>query len=379
MLDYLDALPTDAKIEVIPFDRQAHPRFGRFVDPSTARRAVEQLSLERRHGSHLDRALALAAERLSEVPRDADRRIVVLTDGRTRHAFSSRTLDLGALAHVVLSGGANHPSPESHPWFDPVAASGGLIWFGGLAVEAGSGVEHPLPAMARLVRPTTLRRVVLHSPGEDEATVEHGDMNAGDGIERFDVTDAPLPWVELEGKIWSRPVRLRLRPSLPAGRRAAALALGQGFELTSTQRRALALHGGALREHTSFVVAEPGARGAPPALNHGGRSGRLGRSHRARPPRVRSCGVSISVNMDEARAQLRALAEQALARCGAPAVTGRRAGLHVETTKDEIVDLSVTGVSKAVAGCVQSALWDAELPRVFHSIDHERWDEDLSI
>ena len=83
--------------------------------------------------------------------------------------------------------------------------------------------------------------------------------------------------------------------------------------------------------------------------------------------------------MDEARAQLRTFAEQALSRCGAPGVAGRRAGLRMETTKDEIVDLSVTGLSKAVAGCVESALWDVELPRMFHSIEHERWDEDLSI
>ena len=303
-----------------------------------------------------------------------------MTDGRTREAFSSEALNVrGALAHVVLTGASHAPEPEAHPWFSAIAQTGGLIWSGGLSVVADTGEERPLPPMARLVRPTTLRRVVLRLPGEESDVVEHPDLNAGDGIERFDVTDASLPWVELEGKIWSRPVRLRLRPDAAAGRRAAALALGQRFELTPAQRRLLALHGGALSEQTSFVVAELGARDAPPALNRGRTNCRLGRSHRARPPRVRSCGVAIGVNMAQARAQLRAIAEHELARCGAPAVSGRRARVLIETTRSEIVDLAAIGLSKAQTRCVETALWQVDLPEAFGSIEHEHWDEDMTI
>lgn len=381
MIAYLDALPPDAKVEVIPFDRQPFPVFGRFVGRDAARQAVAEMSLERRHGSHLDRALAAAADRLGELAPDTDRRVVVLTDARMREAFSTATLNVGgALAHVVVSGTRHHPAEaEDHAWFPAIAETGGLVWFGEFSVDADSGEEHPLPAMSRLVRPTTLRRVVLRTPGQEHEVEERLDMGAGEGIERFTVTGASMPWVQLEGKIWSRPVRLRLRPNAEAGRRAAALALGRGFDLTPSQRRQLALHGGALSEHTSFVFGDPGARSAPAALRAGRGTGRLGRSHRARPPRVRSCGVAIRVDMDEAREQLRSLAEHAFARCGAPAVTGRRGALAIETTKSEIVDVAVRGLSKAQTGCVESALWEADLPDTFRLIEHERWDEDLSI
>ena len=165
--DLLAAPPERAGIELVPFARQAVPRFGRFVDKAVASQAIDTLDLSRRHGSQLDEALEVAARRFASLPTNADRRLVVLSDGVMRSALDPKRLAqhfAESLTHVVLSGREPLGDVSDHPWFGLVMEGGGRLWAGNVAFLTGEEEgQVVLPAMARLVRPAALLDVELVS------------------------------------------------------------------------------------------------------------------------------------------------------------------------------------------------------------------------
>jgi hypothetical protein len=381
IVEYLDALDDDARAEIVVFDREAHSSFGRFVPRDAAREVAESLSLERRHGSHVDRALAVAAERFAEVPDGAERRLLVLTDTRMRSAFTEEALIDGlgdVLTHVVVTGTRFSMGAEEHPWFEVVGRTGGLLWLGGHSITSDEPTVRRLrPAMARLVRPRRLLDPEVIHPGIEESLRHPRDLEAGEGIEELRIVERPIPWVELRGRLWSRPVRLRLRPDPQAGRRWAAIALRARLELTDRERLMLALHGGALSEQTNLVVSgagqwtepSPSSRTAHPTFGH----------HRSRrPPRVRMSRPGTPGPSPDARKEVRRIIALAARACGLRPGDATGARVHLETTQLEIVDVEVTGLAETTSHCVTEALWRHDLPESLAIYWRESWTEDLA-
>ncbi|MCA9625703.1 MAG: VWA domain-containing protein [Myxococcales bacterium] len=367
--DLLAALPDRAGIELVPFARRAVPRFGRFVDKAVASQAVDTLDLSRRHGSHLDEALEVAAQRFASLPADSDRRLVILSDGVMRSTLDPKSLArhfAEELTHVVLSGQEPLGDLTDHPWFDLVMEGGGRLWVGSVAFLAGEEEgQILLPAMTRLVRPTTLLDVELAMPGAAEPRRELPEIRAGEGLDEILIAPRPVPWVELRGRIWGRPVHLRLRPNPEASRRAAVFAIGEALGLDATSRHALAHRGHALSGTTRYVIGPPAA---PLVEVHwvSNSWSPEARGRRVRPPRVRMGWATP--HLQRAQHAMHRLGTRLRGACDAEA-----AELTMETTGEEIVDVSVTTPDEAKRVCLVEVAWRAQLPEAATAFRRQRW------
>ncbi|MEZ4444568.1 MAG: VWA domain-containing protein [Polyangiaceae bacterium] len=347
--DYLAALPADARAEVVTFDRDARAVHGRFVAAATAAAEVAELAYPNRHGSNLDRGLALAASRLATAPPQATRRLVVLTDGRVPSAFTTDRLAASmpeALAHFVVRG------ESRRSWVEPVEASGGLLW---------THVDDP----ERLVRPKRLMQA-RHVVGGHETDL--GSLEEGEGV---DLLTFDLPGghgADLHGRLWAAELSHHLEPSPASARRWAALAIfDDRVQLDDEEVRALAVLGGAVTEHTSFVTASSGRRLAPRigfGTTGGSGVGRDGVGHRG-------VGGHVAPNPAAAEEALRGLLRSLTDGCGAREAHGRA---RLETTFSELVAIAVEGLSEDQRACLEEAVWQADLPKPVEVFMRHRWD-----
>src|SRR6266545_2212037 len=138
---YLHHLP-GATVEILTFDRRVRRRLGDFVPAARALARLGQLAPELGNGSALDTALRDADKLLRGQPSGHARRIVLLTDLRTRSALNPATLrsalrPSGAILHIVtvegLSDGegvqpALTRNDEDQRWAPVARATGGLLW-----------------------------------------------------------------------------------------------------------------------------------------------------------------------------------------------------------------------------------------------------------
>ena len=75
-------------------------------------------------------------------------------------------------------------------------------------------------------------------------------------------TVGPIPWAEIEGKLWGRRVAHRMSPTDGEARLWAALVFGSHLlhDLTEPEMMVLARHGRAVSPVTSYLAIEPGVR-----------------------------------------------------------------------------------------------------------------------
>lgn len=371
-----------AHVEVITFDRKVHRRYGRFVSPAAARQDLASYDIERQNGSHVDRALTAAHRLLSQVPAEAPKRIVLFTDTRTRSSLSVAQLAATARAkktivHLVhLDNGA--PAlrrDDEHPWTPVARPSGGVFWQGSASVQADRAQD-----MGRVYEELA-RPVRIHHLRVSGSAASFGDppfattLNEGEGLVDYRIRAERLRWVEIEGELWAKPVRRRLRPDAAEGKLWSALVFGSSRlgELSEPEMMVLAEKGGAVSPVTSYLAIEPGVRPSTEGLDWGSGQGfgsghgRLGRSHRARPVRVR-----MGAMIDPATF-LREKLGEAKKRCGGAA---SNAEISLETTFAEVVDVPTIkldpGANPALAPCLEEATWALDLPSVF-ALDWKLW------
>ncbi len=181
----------------------------------------------------------------------------------------------------------------------------------------------------------------------------------------------------ISGELWSRAVSLQFSPSESEGRLWSGLVFGSSAlsELSQAEMMLLATKGGAVSPVTSYLAVEPGVRPSTEGLElvesgvgdgsmgvgeGGGGIGSLG---------TVGHGGGSPFDPDAA---LSAVVAEAMRACGARAT---RAEVHIETTVDEIVDISAATLTPAkpkVAHCVTEKVWDARLPDGFDT-DHESY------
>lgn len=372
---YLAHFP-DALAEVVVFDRKLRPQHQRLVPASRAQRDLRALTLTPENGSDVDRALMYADTLLAREPERHPRRVLLLTDARTRTSLSPDALSAalassGALLHVgvVAAGWLGLHRDDDHRWTRVTRPTGGLVWKAGVSPDDD-------PARQRRVfeewaRPIALDHVTL---SESLSELETSDWLRGDG-ERLPEGEAG-DWVGLgtraigaaglRGELWTEPVALSFSPDGQAAQRWAALVFGSELldQLSEPEMMVLARRGGAVSPVTSYLAIEPGVRPSTEGLDWG--SG-LSASGIGFGGGGFGSGGGAPPAFDTQKYLEQRIQEQ-LTRCGA---SGRRLRLELETTRAEIVELTrleLEGPSSfALEQCVREGVWALALPPAFAS------------
>lgn len=364
----------DALVEVIPFDREVRPRHGRFVSAAAAIADLEKLTLSRRNGSRVDAAFARADALLAATPEGLPRRIVALSDLRTRSALTPARLGAlvksGALVHIgVPEGGAPELArDDEHAWATPVRVTGGLVWRAGASADPDDRA-----AMARAyeewARPTRLEKVAVRAAGLDAEALAFfpTELPEGAGLEHHEIHKAPVSEVEITGELWAKPVGAVFRPDAAQGKIWSALVFGSDllWNLTEAEMMPLAMRGGAVSPVTSYLAIEPGVRPSTEGLDWVTGEGGGGRGEGIGLGSIGTIGHGSGLAPDRERF-LRDALEQAFQRCPAGAKT---ATVSLETTSDEVVDVPAVQLGgapdAAVIKCLEEAAWELTLPGSF--------------
>jgi hypothetical protein len=369
---YLSYFPS-ADVEVMTFDRKVRSPFG---GPLPVRAALARLSAflpSAANGSAVDDAIAQADARLARSS-SAERRLLVLTDLRTREAIdpeklAARRLASGALVHVaaVESGDAELVRDDEHVWAKLPRATGGVLW----RAWCPSRVDDRARAVfEEWVRPKRISRLVVSGMPDDFAAPS--ELSEGQGLEHLWIAKASVTKVFLTGELWSRPVRFEIRPSADEARRWAALVFGSDllYELTEAEQMTLAMFGRAVSPVTSYLAIEPGVRPSTEGLEE---SEALG-------PVVSLTGFGQGSKTRRVfkgkRGDRQAILDRELAKAVHACGGAGEASATIETTVHEIVDVRGVALAGArdakVEACVAEQLWSVLLPFDFDE-EHRTW------
>jgi Vault protein inter-alpha-trypsin domain/von Willebrand factor type A domain len=371
---YARDLP-DAEIELVAYRRKARRVFGRMVPATELPRALDDARRRGRfalgNGSALDDGARLAAEVLAG--RAGPHRIVIETDGAVRRTLDEAqlrdavaTLDPGAVVHVVVPSLDDEPAlrlarDDSAPLAVIATAHHGIFaeLRGFAAARAGLA-----EVVRQLVRPLRLEQVVATAGGLSVPET----LEEGSGVRLWSQgtrADTPAE-LQLSAALWSDRVRLQLRPDAALAPAIAAFGFGaQLFEvLTEAEQMTLARLGRVVSPVTSYLAIEPGVRPSKIGLPAGGGTGwgTIGTG------RYGTIGQGIGGGGTPALPDLAALIDQR------PCLRAHPAGdaevqLEVETTRDEIVDVSVLAGAGPLAACLVEATWAVRLDARFDRDD----------
>ena len=376
-----------ARAEVLVFDRTVEARHGRLVSVREALADLDHLALPGANGSAVDEALVRAHALLEAAP-DGPRRVLLLTDARTREELEPERLRVlaersGAIMHVGIMepGEPALTRDDDHRWASVATATGGLVW--NVEVDLDEPREALRVAFEELARPLRIDHLTVSVPPLDDPQIPVPDvLDEGQGLEALALVDESVEHLRIEGELWSMPVRETVFPDATEGRRWAALAFGSEVfrDLTEEEMLPLALYGRAVSPVTSYLAIEPGVRPSTEGLDHGD-VGLIGRGG--------SCGMGSGIgigggslgfgNRDPRQELLERRVRAALDACG-----GKAFGVRVtlETTLDEIVEVGrVTVRGQAAADpvldtCLHDGVWAIELSPIFAD-EWKRWVVDL--
>jgi hypothetical protein len=375
-----------ARVEVLVFDRKVHARHGKLVEARLAIADLAHLEPSDANGSHVDAALVRATEVLEAAP-DGPRRILLLTDTRTRSELQPARLRAlaersGAIVHVgvVEDDELSLVRNDDHPWARVATSTEGLVW----QIGAHSGVprDDMRAAFEELARPLRIDHLEISAPPLDDPIIEIPEsLDEGQGLEAFAVVGVPVEHLRIQGQLWSAPLRHTELPDEDAGRRSAALVFGSELldELDEAEMMTLALHGGAVSPVTSYLAIEPGVRPSTEGLDEG--EGTIGMGSVGLISRGGGSGSGSgfggSGSPDLRQELLEQRVREALDACG-----GRRLGTHLEleSTLDEIVEIDHVelrgSTDTTVKACLEDGVWATLLPSEFDD-ELRRWVVDL--
>ena len=379
---YLAAVP-DARFELVVYRRRAARLLGRFEPASRAREVLARVparALALDNGSHLDAGLALAGQ-LARGARGPVR-VVAFNDDLVRGALDAGALaaalgrlPAGSLVHLIeLEGGAGDfawQRSDDHALSAPVMATGGMLVF-----MSGDSAVSAAAAMFGLVRPLVVDDLRIDGDPLGDLTGElddEGGLPAGHGLRVGALLEANSPRDPLvvRGRIWGRELALPVAEDRTLAAALPALIFGgsRWAELDDRDQADLARRGGVVSPLTSLLVElgdQPtghdeligssgcGCGGSSFSGHHSSGVGSIGTRRRARPA------------PDPDRHALLAGALGGPLRACAALHGAAPMKLTIETTVDEVVDVSVDAGGRAdLAGCAAEAAWALALPSAF--------------
>jgi hypothetical protein len=371
---YLSFVP-DARVQLLVFDRAVHPLEASFVTTAQALADLKKLSIQPRNGSDLDVALADAQERIAEAPIGAPRRMLLLTDLKTRSTLVPeriKGLEHGkTVLHVATvtatTGGSKLRRDDHAPWSVVPRSTGGVLWDAQIDAQV-------LAPFEEWVRPLRIDRVSLAGSGLVTSGMALPDTLAeGEGFEELHLQASSTPSVEVQGELWSTPIRAVLSSNAAEEKLWAGLTVGSSLlhGLKDPEIAALAFKGGVVSPMTSYLAVEPGVRPSTEGLERG--SGGLGLSG------IGAGGGGFGFGLGGGKVVatphrlgfLRAAVGKVAAACGATTVRVR-----LETTRSEIVAVDVAAklpLAEKAEVCVRDGVFALELPSDFDE-DWASWD-----
>jgi hypothetical protein len=363
----------DARVRVLSFDREVHEHQTRFVSAKRAAKDLAKITVTRRNGSDVSRALMAAESMLAKVGKNRPKRILLLTDSRTRSSLDEDQIraSLGTTDAIVHLGqvtqglDAELAVAEVHACDNAIRSTGGLAWH----LSSPSIVDAELrKTVLEWARPTRLRNVSIGAPHAPlfNGGFDDGELVEGEGFSQVWLQSKALPYVKIEGELWAKRVRRVLRPDKRTSDRWSALAFGAdvAHELDDEQMMVLAKRGKAVSPVTSYLAIEPGVRPSTEGLEHGGSGEGIGLGSIGTIGH--GSGVGRRVSAFDATAFLGHALSSAWKACGAKGKTS----LTIETTFEEIVDVRDvspdTSGDDAHRGCLRKAAWQLMLPNDFN-------------
>ncbi|HEY5935700.1 MAG TPA: proprotein convertase P-domain-containing protein [Kofleriaceae bacterium] len=363
---YLTHVP-DAEVEVIAYRRRASRVFGGFVPASQVGTrldtAIKAHAFALGNGSALDEGAKLATVALAD--RRGPRRIVMLTDELVRTTLTPEgalaafgKLSRDTIVHVVVPEPTGDDRPELVRDDKHALAKLATRHHGILARVSPGGPEKNLPPVVlELVRPTRIENLAITG-----VKVDASFLREGDGVRVFTAGKTAPQRVTLSGQLWSDPVRREAIAGEPFSRATAAFVFGEDEhqDLSPAEMMKVAMFGRAVSPVTSYVAFEPGTRpstiGLPEESGFGfGRSG-FGSGGGG-------SGYGVGIKLD-----LRPLIDVTACTKAHPPAAGWNVTLVIETTKQEVVDVTPV-TTGALASCLVETVWALKLPEQFA---HER-------
>jgi hypothetical protein len=353
---------SDAEFEVVAYRRRAVRLFNAFVPASEldARlwKAVSANALALGNGSALDEGARVAASALAD--RTGPRRVVLLTDELLRSSLppaaalrSLAAIPSDAVVHVVVPE-LDHDDrvglerDDKHPLARLATSHHGILaHLRGLPAKAEKDL---VPVVLELVRPTRIEHLAATG-----VTLENTTLHEGDGV-RVWASGKRVPMrVVLAGQLWSDWKRRTVDATPEFSKATAAFVFGAGQhdDLSAAEMMRIALIGRAVSPVTSYVAAEPGTRPSTIGLDLEGR-GAAGDGYGAGSVSVFGMGAP------RVRPNLATMIDTSACVAAHHPASGWRVTLEVETTLDEIVDVS-TDDKSGFAGCLVEATWSVRL------------------
>ncbi len=367
----------DAQVEVVLYRRSAERLFGRFVNASDVARQLAQVPKERLtpgNGSHLEVGAQLAALALREV--GGVGRVVLFTDELLREGFRNelaiealREAPSGTVAHVVERGAVwgeqLSETRDDTASLAPIAES-----TGGIFLRVGGHAGDPVLAadtLRGLVRPVRIDSFEVKGDEDLEGQLQvDAELNEGVGFRQFAIGEEPPAEIVLTGKIWSRPYRRVVKLDATLSQRLPAFAVGDDSVRTSLSEDELlttAFVAQAVSPVTSFLAAPREAAPSTIGVELLGGVGGLG----TRGVGCSGCGGSTSCGWGTAHSWpnlepvLRALLAPVVSACEARLGSTADVSLRLEATRDEVVDVTVSGGSDAMNACLTEGAWAIRL------------------
>jgi hypothetical protein len=352
---YFEALPADARVEVVLFDRKVRRVYHEFVPAAWGAVDLPKLDIADGNGSELGKAVAYARELLAEpsAVEGADW-ILVLSDLALRSDFDVAAEQAAAAAgrarmHVVRRVGNEQffPADDGDPWTALARTTGGMAWVAG---RDGSSFADELVSPRRIWE---LELELEFADGQHRNDYLGRWHEAGRLIEWFDYEHqgAALSQAALVGRVWGQRRAWTATPSELGGRRsAAALATDDPYRvLSEAARTALAYYAGVISPFTSAWALAGFDGAAPGPLSVSGVGSLYGSSHGY----TTRCGGAAArvAKSPPTPMSFAELAQQALDHCK---ITGD-GHYAFETTDNEIV--AVTGSKR----CITEQTWATDI------------------
>jgi subtilisin-like proprotein convertase family protein len=364
---YLSHLP-DAQVEIIAVRRRASRVFGRFIPVKDALAALARpAAFALGNGSAIDAGARLAAAALAD--RRGPRRVVFTTDQMFRSSLQPdaalaalSALSTDTVVHLV----APVPDGDDRAAMNPIDTP-----FSPLATRHhGIHVEiHGVPArtekdlapvVLELVRPTKIEHLAIAGV---PSTIET--LHEGDGLRIFEPGKTAPDKVTLTGTLWSDPITKEVTSTPAFSRSTAAFVFGadEHQDLSHDEMMTVAMFGRAVSPVTSYVAAEPGTRpstvGLFEAIGHGSGTG---------------AGYGVGGGRGAMRGRKQPRFENLIdtTACEKSVKPAPHWGvtLDVETTRDEIVDVSAAKTDPMTA-CLIETTWTLRLDAAAFILDRE--------
>jgi hypothetical protein len=314
---------------------------------------------------------------LAKAPSSAAKRILLLTDTRTRaevttEMLKSKLAKSGALLHVGVVSGSDDSAvvrEDDHTWNAVTRPSGGLVWNASIDTNE-SNEKQDATVFEEWARPKRIHHLSIRPRGLDKEQLGFPDtLDEGEGIEDLRLPATSVDSVEVTGELWATPIKKVYTRDDAEGQRWAGLFFGTHLynDITEKEMMPLAMLGKVVSPVTSYLAIEPGVRPSTEGLaedegwgiGFGSGFGRAG---------GRGVGIGIIKYPDDKEAFLRKELEKGLIKCGGQ---GRKAKASLETTVAEIVAVKATiegeAAGSALTTCFEESAWNVYLRNDFRT------------